>query len=256
MLLIVTVLFSCTVKQNVLTEQEKLYRWKLLFDGQSLNGWKNYNAPGISGWAVEDGCLADSCIGGDLTGYIITEEQYDNFELAFDWKIAAEGNSGVMYHVIESEKFKTPYMTGPEYQLLVIEIKCGKEIFPELQKVIKKYWRTGNIAFIAFNFETISLAKSNFPEVLCYYLSSSKDDILKKIPDIKKNKLDGVDLNSKIIDQQLVDELHKANAEIWCWTVDALDETIRMKDPGVNVITTNRPTWLKEQMVAKSISAK
>jgi len=101
-----------------LTEQEKLNGWKLLFDGQSLNGWKNFNAPGISGWAVEDGCLAASGTGGDLTGYIITEEQYDNFELAFDWKIAAEGNSGVIYHVIESEKFKTPYLTGPVYQLL------------------------------------------------------------------------------------------------------------------------------------------
>jgi len=79
-------------------------------------------------------------------------------------------------------------------------------------------------------------------------LSSSKEDVLKRIPDIKKNKLDGVDLNSKIIDQQLVDELQKANAEIWCWTVDAVDEAIRMKNLGVKTITTNRPTWLKEQM--------
>lgn len=134
-------------------------------------------------------------------------------------------------------------------QLLVIEIKCGKEIFPELQKVIRQYWKTGNIAFIGFSFETIALAKYNFPDVPCYYLSSSKEGILTKIPDIQKVKLDGVDLNSKIIDQQLVQELRKAKIEIWCWTVDALDETIRMKELGVNVITTNRPTWLKEQMM-------
>jgi len=136
----------------------------------------------------------------------------------------------------------------PKGQLLVIEIKCGNEIFPELQKVIKAYWKTGSIAFIGFNLETISLAKANFPEVPCYYLSSSKEDVLKRIPEIKKNKLDGVDLNSKIIDQQLVDELLKANAEIWCWTVDAVDEATRMKNLGVKTITTNRPTWLKEQM--------
>ena len=118
MLLIATVLFSCTEKQNILTDQEKLDGWKLLFDGQSLNGWKNYNAPGISGWSAQDGNLASSGTGGDSTGYIITDKKYDNFELAFDWKIAAEGNSGVMYHVAESKKFNTPYMTGPEYQLL------------------------------------------------------------------------------------------------------------------------------------------
>ena len=118
MLLIATVLFSCAEKQNVLTDQEKQDGWKLLFDGQSLNGWKNYNEPGVTGWSALDGTLASSGTGSDSTGYIITDKKYDNFELTFDWKIAPEGNSGVMYHVTESKKFKTPYKTGPEYQLL------------------------------------------------------------------------------------------------------------------------------------------
>jgi glycerophosphoryl diester phosphodiesterase len=85
--------------------------------------------------------------------------------------------------------------------------------------------------------------------VPCYYLSSSKEDVLTRIPGIQKAKLDGVDLSSKIIDQQVVNELRKAKIEIWCWTVDTPDETFRMKEMGVNVITTNRPTWLKEQTV-------
>lgn len=118
LLLVATVLFSCAEKQNVLSDQEKLDGWKLLFDGQSLDGWKNYNTPGISGWSVEEGNLAASGTGGDNSGYIITEKQYDNFELAFDWKIAPAGNSGVIYHVLEGKKFKTPYLTGPEYQLI------------------------------------------------------------------------------------------------------------------------------------------
>jgi hypothetical protein len=117
-LILSTVLFSCMEKQNVLAEKEKQDGWKLLFDGQSLNGWKNYNAPGITGWKVEDNCLASAGTGGDSTGYIISGEKYDNFELAFDWKIAAQGNSGVIYHVTENKKYLTPYLTGPEYQLL------------------------------------------------------------------------------------------------------------------------------------------
>lgn len=111
-------LFSCAEKQNVLTEKEKQEGWQLLFDGKNLNGWKNYNAPGISEWSAEEGCLTASGTGADLNGYIITEKQYSNFELAFEWKISAGGNSGVLYHVTESEKYKTPYLTGPEYQLL------------------------------------------------------------------------------------------------------------------------------------------
>lgn len=163
---------------------------------------------------------------------------------------------------IKLSKSNSPYFKGqkmpllkdvlksvPDDQLLVIEIKCGKEVFPKLQKDIKKYQKTGNIAYIGFGFETIVLAKSLFPETPCYYLSSSKEDVLNKIPEIKKAKLDGVDLNSKIIDQQLVDELRKANLEIWAWTVDTLDETLRLKKLGINVITTNRPSWLKEQIL-------
>ena len=171
-------------------------------------------------------------------------------------KIKLSATNSVYFEGQQMPSLKEVLKALSKDQLLVIEIKCGKEIFPELQKVIGHSWKTGNIAFIGFSFETISMAKSIFPKVPCYYLSSSKEDVLKRIPDIQKNKLDGVDLYSKIIDQQLVEELRKVNAGIWCWTVDALDETIRMNELGVNVITTNRPTWLKEQMAVKGIPNK
>ena len=118
MFLIAAFLFSCAEKQNGLSVQEKQDGWKLLFDGQSLAGWKNYNEPGISKWSVEDGCLAANGTGSDSTGYINTEKQYDNFELNFEWKISKGGNSGVIYHVMDGKKFRTPYVTGPEYQVL------------------------------------------------------------------------------------------------------------------------------------------
>ncbi len=89
-----------------------------MFDGESLDNWKAYNAEGTGSWLVEDGLLAASGTGSDSDGYIITRKQYHNFNLKFEWKIAPEGNSGVLYHVIESENFSTPYLTGPEYQLV------------------------------------------------------------------------------------------------------------------------------------------
>ena len=97
---------GCSEKQNVLTQQEIQDGWKLLFDGQSLDGWKNYNVPGVNGWTAQDGCLAASGTGADQMGYIITEKQYDNFELVWEWKIAAEGNSGVLYHVLKVKNLK------------------------------------------------------------------------------------------------------------------------------------------------------
>jgi glycerophosphoryl diester phosphodiesterase len=140
----------------------------------------------------------------------------------------------------------------PGKQLLVIELKSGKQIIPELKKITERFWRSGAIAFISFSFETICTAKSTFPEIPCYWLSARKEDVWNKISEINRNKLDGVDLYSKIIDQTLLSELRKINAQVWCWTVDDLSEANRMKNLGVDAITTNRPTWLKENMSLKT----
>ena len=110
---------ACQPKQNVLTEAEKAAGWELLFDGQTLNGWRDYNGTGLTApWVVEDGTLAALGKGDDGNGYIVTDKQYENFELVFDWKISKGGNSGVLYHVVERPHFTVPYVTGPEYQVI------------------------------------------------------------------------------------------------------------------------------------------
>lgn len=116
----VGILFSaCQAKQNVLTETEKAQGWQLLFDGETLNGWRDYNGTGVTApWVVEDGTLAALGKGDDANGYIVTDKQYENFELVFDWKIAEGGNSGILYHVVERPKYKVPYVTGPEFQII------------------------------------------------------------------------------------------------------------------------------------------
>ena len=48
-------------------------------------------------------------------GYIITKKQYDSFELVLEYKISKGGNSGLMYHVLETEN--APWQTGPEIQI-------------------------------------------------------------------------------------------------------------------------------------------
>lgn len=108
-----------TAKHNTLTEAEKAEGWELLFDGHTLNGWRDYNGEELTApWFVEDGLIQAKGEGADEHGYIVTEKIYENFELVWDWKIADEGNSGVLYHVVENPKFKVPYVTGPEYQLI------------------------------------------------------------------------------------------------------------------------------------------
>ncbi len=118
--LLLTLVLStgCNRNVNKLTKEEKAEGWQLLFDGTSLEQWKRYNADGTGTWSAEKGCLTADGTGSDSTGYIITVKEYENFDLKFDWKIDVAGNSGVLYHVLESDRFRTPYLTGPEYQLI------------------------------------------------------------------------------------------------------------------------------------------
>jgi hypothetical protein len=98
---------------NTLTDAEKRQGWKLLFDGKSLDQWRNFKKDTISPkWTVRDGCIVLAGSGG---GDIVTKEQYAAFELTLDYNISIKGNSGLMYHSTETEK--TPWYTGPEVQI-------------------------------------------------------------------------------------------------------------------------------------------
>ena len=98
---------------NTLTKEEKADGWKLLFDGETTKGWRNFRQEKISdGWKVKDGALTRA---GDGAGDIVTDDKYTAFELSLEYKISKGGNSGVMYHVTESED--TPWKTGPEIQV-------------------------------------------------------------------------------------------------------------------------------------------
>ncbi len=113
-------------QQNILTDSEKSEGWQLLFDGETMNGWRDYNGTSLTEpWHVVDGCIQAKGDGGDASGYIVTDKQYENFELSWDWKLSKAGNSGMLYHVVERPQYKVPYVTGPEYQLI------DEENFPE-----------------------------------------------------------------------------------------------------------------------------
>jgi len=117
---VLSLFVSCSEKeQNTLTPEEIADGWELLFDGKTLNGWKDYNGTGLTQpWHVVDGCIQAKGEGSDESGYIVTTKQYENFELSWDFKLQKGGNSGMLYHVVERPQFAVPYVTGPEYQLI------------------------------------------------------------------------------------------------------------------------------------------
>jgi hypothetical protein len=103
-----------TTGNNQLTKKEQADGWQLLFDGNTMNGWRTFKNEKGS-WKVSDGMLC-SLSADEGNADLITDAVYTDFELEIDWKISAEGNSGILYLV--TENYDHTYLSGPEYQLI------------------------------------------------------------------------------------------------------------------------------------------
>jgi hypothetical protein len=102
---------------NKLTDAQKAEGWKLLFNGRNTEGWRFYKNKENNSWEVADGALhCKPFDGNEKRSDIMTTEQYENFDLSFDWKVSRKGNSGVMFRV--TEDFDEPFFSGPEYQVI------------------------------------------------------------------------------------------------------------------------------------------
>jgi len=112
-LLIAVSSLTCAAEPNQLSPAEKTAGWALLFDGKSTEGWHSYQKKTFpaKGWVVEGGWLHGLGQGG---GDIISDGEYDQFELQWEWKLAPAGNSGLKYFVPETRKTAL----GHEYQML------------------------------------------------------------------------------------------------------------------------------------------
>ncbi|MBC7572463.1 MAG: DUF1080 domain-containing protein, partial [Spirosoma sp.] len=84
---------------NTLTAKEKKEGWKLLFDGKTTNGWRGayMNSFPAKGWDVQDGMLTIQQSDGSEShsfGDIVTDAEYSDFDLTFDFKLTDGANSG------------------------------------------------------------------------------------------------------------------------------------------------------------------
>jgi hypothetical protein len=104
---------------NTLTDKEKQNQWQLLFDGKTSNGWHGYNLTGFPDcWTIKDGTLTMTTKGRGESQDIITDKVYKNFAFYAEFKTGRVSNSGFIFQVAEDKKYKFPYETGPEYQII------------------------------------------------------------------------------------------------------------------------------------------
>ncbi|MFI5132351.1 MAG: DUF1080 domain-containing protein [Chitinophagales bacterium] len=122
-IIIVLFFFVTTItaqKHNSLTRKEKKQGWKLLFDGKTTAGWHTYLRDTVgSKWQVRNGAIIfDTSKPRSGGGDLVTNDEFENFELLLEWKISKGGNSGIIFNIQEDKKFPATYLTGPEMQVL------------------------------------------------------------------------------------------------------------------------------------------
>ena len=98
---------------NQLTEAEKKAGWKLLFDGKTNKGWRSFKKQSFpaEGWLVEEGWLKK--IANVRGGDIVSVDQFTDFELQWEWRLAPKANNGLKYFITEERDSAV----GHEYQM-------------------------------------------------------------------------------------------------------------------------------------------
>jgi hypothetical protein len=107
---------------NELTENEKEQGWRLLFDGETSDGWRKAHGEEFpeKGWVIEDGMITVVASGGAESqhgGDIVTIEEFSDFDLQLQVKYTEGANSGIKYFVTENEETSGSAI-GLEYQIL------------------------------------------------------------------------------------------------------------------------------------------
>jgi glycerophosphoryl diester phosphodiesterase len=148
--------------------------------------------------------------------------------------------------------------TVPAGKRVFIEVKCGPEGLDELAAVLKRSTlQPAQTVIISFKYDVVKQAKARFPDREVCWIADFKRDaagdwqpsISKLIEQARAAKLDGLDLGYRgPLDVATAKEIRNVGLKLYVWTVDAAEDARRLRDLGVDGITTNRPGWLRAQL--------
>jgi len=149
----------------------------------------------------------------------------------------------------------------PHASWFYIEIKSGPEIIPRLERVLRASGVSPQrIRLLAFSAPLIAELKQRLPDWhacwLCDYRLSRQNNLWRPsradvIATLIRCGADGLaSANRAFLDQELVMKLKELRKEIHVWTVDRLPDADRLCRLGVDSIMTNRPGWLRQQLMS------
>jgi glycerophosphoryl diester phosphodiesterase len=147
--------------------------------------------------------------------------------------------------------------TVPTGKRVFIEIKCGPEAVPEMDRVLKaNKLKPEQVCVIAFNADVIAATKKLRPDLQALWLVSlapknqkprTAEELIAKAKEIKA---DGLDLSATpaVLNKAFGDKVRAAGLKLYVWTVNDVELARKMIAAGAESITTDKPGWLREQL--------
>jgi glycerophosphoryl diester phosphodiesterase len=153
--------------------------------------------------------------------------------------------------------------TVPKGKKIYVEVKCGPEIVPPLERAFAKSRLTlGQIVVISFRAEVVAAVKKATPGVKAFWLVAyhkdqqtgkwgpTMDEIIAKLQQCQADGL-GTEANREVVDPRFIQRLRRDGFEIHAWTIDDLETARYFATLGVDSIITNRPAFLRNGLDAR-----
>jgi len=88
---------------------------KNLFNGKDLTGWKQLN--GKAKYTIENGEIVGTTVMGEPNSFLVTDRDYGDFILDFEFKVDSTMNSGVQFRSESKPDFKNGRVHGYQYEI-------------------------------------------------------------------------------------------------------------------------------------------
>ncbi|MCE9566861.1 MAG: glycerophosphodiester phosphodiesterase [Planctomycetes bacterium] len=144
--------------------------------------------------------------------------------------------------------------TVPLGKRALIEVKCGPEAVPELNRVLTaSKLAPEQTVVISFHSTVIAAMKAVRPDVpafLVVNIADGKQTAEELIATAKQINANGLDFSATptVLDAAFGGKVLAAGLKLCVWTVDTVELAHAMIAASVQSLTTNRPGWLREQL--------
>jgi glycerophosphoryl diester phosphodiesterase len=144
--------------------------------------------------------------------------------------------------------------TVPTGKRALIEVKCGPEVVPELDRVLAASGLAPHqTTVISFSADVVAAVKQRRPDVPAYWVVDLEErprNAEELIAVAKSVAADGLDLSATpgVLDSAFAGKVLAAGLRLCVWTVDRVELAQQMIAAGIESLTTNRPGWLREQL--------